>query len=163
MRIDIWSDVACRSCLEAKRHLDLAIAAYADPVDLVFHAFEVDGDAVGVSTLDAHRLLVLARHEGVQAEVVDRLLRAHLSEGRDIGDLFTLAEIGIEAGLDGHRVRQWLAGDHGLEEVEEELATARDLGITTVPTFVINRRYVVQGVQEPATFLRVLEHVSRAA
>ena len=163
MRIDIWSDVACQSCYTALEHLDLAIAAYGEPVHLAFHAFQVDADESGVDTLDAHRLLVLARHEGVQAEVVSRLMRAHLVEGRDLGDLFTLAEIGIEAGLDGDRVRQWLAGDHGLEEVEEELATARDLRITTVPTFVIDRRYVVQGAQEPATFLRVLERLSHAA
>jgi predicted DsbA family dithiol-disulfide isomerase len=161
VRIDIWSDVASRTCYEAKQHLDLALAAYREPVDVVFHAFLEDPD--GASTLDAHRLLVLARHEGLQAEVAERLMRAFLIEGRDPSDLFTLADIGIEAGLDGDRVRQWLAGDHGLEEVEEELAAARDIGITVAPTFVINRRYVVQGAQEPPTFLRVLERVARAA
>jgi predicted DsbA family dithiol-disulfide isomerase len=119
--------------------------------------------ALAVNTLDAHRLLVLARHEGVQVEAEERLMRAYFSEGRNVGDLFTLAEIGVESGLDGDRVRQWLAGDHGLEEVQEELATARDLGITAVPTFVIDRRYAVQGAQDAATLLRVLEQVSRAA
>ncbi|RZS90925.1 putative DsbA family dithiol-disulfide isomerase [Motilibacter rhizosphaerae] len=117
--------------------------------------------ALAVSTRDAHRLLALGRHEGVQPEVQERLFRAYFTEGRDLGDLFVLAEIGVEAGLDGARVREWLAGDHGAEEVEEELATARDLGITAVPTFVIDRRYAVQGAQEPATLLRVLEQVSR--
>jgi len=117
--------------------------------------------ALSVNTRHAHRLLVLARHEGVQAEVAERLMRAYFTEGRNVGDLFTLAEIGVESGLDGDRVRHWLAGDHGQEEVEEELATARDIGITAVPTFVVDRKYAVRGAQDPATLLRVLEQVSR--
>ncbi|RKS80557.1 putative DsbA family dithiol-disulfide isomerase [Motilibacter peucedani] len=119
--------------------------------------------ALAVNTRDAHRLLVLARERGLQAEAKERLLRAYFTEGRNVGDLFTLAEIGVEAGLDGDEVRSWLASDSGAAEVDEELATARDIGITAVPTFVIDRRYAVQGAQEAPTLLRVLERAAREA
>lgn len=209
MRIDVWSDVACPWCYIGKRRLETAIAAYGQPVEVVYHAYLLDpsapdearplnpyleakyGDAVpamqarvtelaaaegiefhlekahAVNTRHAHRLLVLARRRGVQIEAKERLLRAYFTEGRDLGDLFTLAELGIEAGLDGDEVRAWLASENDAEngnaEVEEELATARDLGINAVPTFIIDRKYAVQGAQESSTFLRVLEQAAREA
>ena len=205
MRIDVWSDVACPWCYIGKRRLETAIAAFGQPVEVEFHAYQLDasapteavslndhlgerfGDSVpemqarvtalgaaeglelhmetalAVNTRDAHRLLALARRHGVQAETNERLMAAYFTQGRNVGDVFTLAEIGVEAGLDGDEVRTWLASDSGTAEVEEELATARDLGITAVPTFVIDRRYAVQGAQEAPTFLRVLEQAAREA
>jgi predicted DsbA family dithiol-disulfide isomerase len=44
--------------------------------------------------------------------------------------------------------------------VREEIAHARALGITSVPTFVFEGTWAVSGAQEASTFLRVLEQVA---
>lgn len=121
---------------------------------------------LAVNTLDAHRLMRLAEREGgpgVQRALAARLFRAHFSEGLDVGDREVLARLAEEEGLDGRRVREYLASDEGAREVREEIDGARRLGITAVPTFVFDGKYAVQGAQPTSTFLQALETVAREA
>ncbi|MFG1694952.1 DsbA family protein [Nonomuraea sp. NPDC049309] len=60
------------------------------------------GSGYRVSTLEAHRLIALAYEKGgaaLQDRVVERLLRAHFVEVRDISDAAVLTEIATDAGL----------------------------------------------------------------
>lgn len=122
--------------------------------------------ALAANTLDAHRLLRLAEREyapPVQHALKERLLQAHFSAGQDVGDHEVLARLGEEAGMDGDRVRAYLASGEGRAEVRDEIAQAQRLGITAVPTFVIEGRYAVQGAQPASAFLQVLEQVAAEA
>jgi predicted DsbA family dithiol-disulfide isomerase len=118
------------------------------------------------NTLRAHRLLWLAEREG-GAEAQDRLsealFRAYFTEGRNVADPETLVAAAGEAGLDPARVRAFLTGDDGAAEVAEQIRLAGDLGVTAVPTFVIDGRWAVVGAQEPDTLLQVFEQVSAGA
>ena len=86
----------------------------------------------------------------------------NFSEGRDVGDAEVLTEIAARAGMDAQRVRDYLGGGEARAEVLAEIEQARGLGITAVPTFVLDGTYAVQGAQPTATFFSVLEEVSRA-
>lgn len=123
----------------------------------------IDWDsALHVNTLTAHRLLRLAREEygaDIQRTVMERLFAAHFSQGGDISDHDQLTQLAVAAGMDEDRVRAYLASDEGLDELREELEHARRLGIQSVPTFVFDGQYAVQGGQPSATFLQVLEEV----
>jgi len=119
--------------------------------------------AVEVNTLLAHRLLHLAESEygaPVQADLKERLLRAHFTEGVNVGDRAALTELAVAAGLDGDRTTAYLAGDEGAAEVRAQLAEARAMGISAVPTFVFEGKWAVQGGQEADTFLQVLRQVT---
>ncbi|WP_405012089.1 DsbA family oxidoreductase [Kitasatospora sp. NBC_01539] len=119
--------------------------------------------ALHANTFLGHRLLHLAETEygaAVQGELKERLLKAHFSDGVDIGDRTQLAAVAVAAGLDGDRVAAYLAGDEGADEVRAQLAEAQALGISAVPTFVFEGRWAVQGGQEADTFLRVLQQVA---
>jgi predicted DsbA family dithiol-disulfide isomerase len=111
------------------------------------------------NTINAHRLIGLAGRAGVQDPVVEALFRAYFLEGRDIGDLGVLAEIGVAAGLEGKVLRDYLAGTDDVERVKNEDATARKMGIQGVPCFIFNRKYAVSGAQEPEVLLQVMERV----
>ncbi|GAA0678837.1 DsbA family oxidoreductase [Kitasatospora atroaurantiaca] len=129
----------------------------AEGIDYDFDA------ALHANTFLGHRLLHLAETEygaAVQGELKEALLKAHFSDGADVGDREQLAEIAVGAGLDRDRVAGYLAGEEGAEEVRAQLAEARTLGISAVPTFVFEGRWAVQGGQEADTFLRVLEQVT---
>jgi predicted DsbA family dithiol-disulfide isomerase len=99
------------------------------------------------NTLSAHRLLRWALVEGKQREVAEALFMAYWNQGRDVGDHATLAEIAGSCGMDGSKVLADLATDKDSEAVLKEMAMAQKMGVTGVPTFIINRRYGVVGAQ----------------
>ena len=97
--------------------------------------------AAGVigSTLPAHELLHLAADRGLGGEVAERLLHAHFEEQRPVFDVDSLVELAAEAGLDAAEVRAALTDRRYLPAVTEDIATARALGATGVPFFVVDR------------------------
>jgi len=115
---------------------------------------------VRITTLPAHRLLWLAGREGVQDAVGEALFRAHFAEGRNLADPQVLAEAAAAGGIPAGRVQAMLASDEGLAEVRAGMGQAQALGIQSVPTFVIDGRYAVQGAQPPEVFAQVLEKVA---
>ena len=112
---------------------------------------------VRASTRDAHRLMLLATHEGVADAVGESLFRAHFAEGRNIADHAVLADVGESAGLARQLVLDFLASDAGKEEVDAEVAQAQTLGIRAVPTFVFDGQLAVQGAQPPELFAEIFE------
>lgn len=118
---------------------------------------------VRASTRDAHRLMLLAAHEGVADAVGEALFRAHFAEGRNIANHAVLADVGESAGLARQLVLDFLATDAGKEEVEAEIAQAQSLGIRAVPTFVFDGQLAVQGAQPPELFAEIFQKLGHAA
>ncbi|WP_029434084.1 DsbA family oxidoreductase [Blastococcus sp. URHD0036] len=114
-------------------------------------------NGVSGNTLLAHELLHLAAERGVQDTAKERLLHAHFEEGRSVFDVDSLAALGAEVGLDEDEVRAALADHRFRPAVEEDIATARALGATGVPFFVVDRRYGASGAQPAELLLQVLE------
>lgn len=112
-----------------------------------------------VNTGRAHELLHHARAHGRQGDMNERLMAAHFTEGRDVGDPSTLADLAAEAGLDRDEAAAALDDRRHRDAVEEDIATARSHGITGVPFFVFDGRYGVSGAQEADTFAAALEQV----
>jgi predicted DsbA family dithiol-disulfide isomerase len=98
------------------------------------------------NTFDAHRLIALASSQGQQAKMLERLFRAYFSEGHLVSDHQTLARLAEEVGVtDASSV---LADDEAFAaEVRRDEAVASQIGITGVPAFILNRRFVVSGAQ----------------
>lgn len=117
--------------------------------------------AIAANTFDAHRLIAWAAVQQRQADMLEALQRAHFTGGVDLGSRPALAVAAASIGLDGAAALAYLQSPAGTEAVNADLAEARELGITSVPTFVIDGKYAVQGAQEPATLLAALEEISR--
>jgi predicted DsbA family dithiol-disulfide isomerase len=103
----------------------------------------------GANTFDAHRLVQLAKAEGMQDAMKERLMRAYHTEGEALGDRETLARLALEVGLPENEVRDVLAGDRYAAEVREDERTAMELGINAVPFFVVDRRFGAAGAHPP--------------
>jgi predicted DsbA family dithiol-disulfide isomerase len=117
--------------------------------------------AVTANTFDSHRLIAWAAGHARQAGMLDALQRAHFTDGADIGSRATLAAIAGTVGLDPAAALAYLESDAGTSAVDADLAEARELGITSVPTFVIDGKYAIQGAQESATILAAFEEITR--
>ncbi|MEV4540167.1 DsbA family oxidoreductase [Micromonospora echinaurantiaca] len=119
------------------------------------------GRAVAANTFDAHRLVAWATDQGRAGELVEALYRAHFTDGVDVGSRDALAALAAEVGLDAAEARRFLDSDERVAELTADLAAARQLGVTSVPTFVLAGKYAVTGAQEPATLLAALAEVQR--
>jgi predicted DsbA family dithiol-disulfide isomerase len=108
------------------------------------------------STFDAHRLVHLAGEHGLQDAMKERLLRGYFSEGELMSDPETLVAAGVEVGLAEQEVRELLAGERFAADVRDDERTAGELGISAVPTFVIDRKLGVSGAQPPQALLELL-------
>ncbi|MGW0804788.1 DsbA family oxidoreductase [Nonomuraea sp. NPDC002799] len=105
--------------------------------------------AVAVNTMTAHRLRWLALHEHgakVQATLATALFDAYFRDGVNIADHTRLTELAERVGLDGGRVRTFLASEEGSAEVREQVAAALREGVTTVPRFVFGDGTLIVGV-----------------
>ena len=119
--------------------------------------FHFERIRVTPNTRDAHRLIRHASEAGAADAVVEALFNAYFIEGRNIGDRPTLAEIADEAGLDREATARFLAGREGAEEVLAEDMSARRIGISAVPCFIFDRKYVVSGAQEAEFFFPLFD------
>jgi predicted DsbA family dithiol-disulfide isomerase len=118
-------------------------------------AFRMDR-ALRANTLLAHRLLWLAEATGDQYALKERLLQAYFCDGFDISNLDVLAVCASEVGMAHDKVRDFLLSDDGIGDVHGLLAIAAEAGITAVPTFVFDGRWMVPGAQDAATFVSVV-------
>ena len=72
---------------------------------------------------------------------------------------FTGGGGGVVAGLHETVVRDLLAGDdHGID-VRTDLALANQIGITSVPTFVLDQKFGVSGAQPVEVMLNAIRQV----
>jgi predicted DsbA family dithiol-disulfide isomerase len=130
------------------------LTAIAAADGLVFH-FE---RARPGNTFDGHRLLHFAREAGagMQDALKERLLVAYFGEGAEIGQPETLVRLAAEVGLDPLECASVLAGDRYSDEVRADELEARELGVTGVPYFVVDRKFAIPGAQDASTILSVL-------
>jgi predicted DsbA family dithiol-disulfide isomerase len=112
---------------------------------------------VVANSYNAHRLLQMAKQYHLASEAEEHIFIAYFTEGKDIYDVATLTEIGVQIGLNKEAVQQMLAGKEYAAEVAADLREAEQIGISGVPFFVFDRKYAVSGAQAIDTFLHTLE------
>ncbi|WP_310257380.1 DsbA family oxidoreductase [Fictibacillus barbaricus] len=111
------------------------------------------------NTFDAHRLTMFAKSQGLMKEMTERILRAHFTESKHIGDHETLTELAVEVGLDRRDVEKMLASDEMADAVRADEQTARQYNITGVPFYLINKKYALTGAQPTDVFVQALNKI----
>jgi predicted DsbA family dithiol-disulfide isomerase len=115
------------------------------------------------NTFDAHRLLFWAGEQGAQQQrdLKMALLRAYHGEGRNPSDPAVLAEVAESVGLDRKQAEDIVAGDRYAQEVRDAEQHWHSLGISAVPSVVINNRHLIQGGQPPELFEQALRQLAQ--
>jgi predicted DsbA family dithiol-disulfide isomerase len=108
------------------------------------------------STFDAHRVIHLAAEHGLQDAMKERLLLAYFTEGELVSDHATLIRLAVEVGLPDDEIRLALSDESATAAVRDDEQDARRLGITSVPTFVVDRALGVSGAHPPDALLALL-------
>lgn len=139
-----------------------AIQAYAPVVEHSEAAglkINFEGIKRTPNTIDAHRLIHWAGIEGRQTAAVDALFQAYFVDGRDIGDRAVLTEIAGAIGMESHLVSQLLDGDADRDEIRARDAHSREMGVRSVPTFIVGQRHAVPGAQPPELWHKVIREL----
>src|SRR5690606_7115495 len=110
-----------------------------------------------VNSHKAHQLIQFAKTKNLGNEAEERLFRAFFTEGKSIADLDTLTQLGKDIGLDEQELQAAFTDKKYAELVQKDIQEAREIGVTGVPFFVIDRKYAVSGAQPPQVFLETLQ------
>lgn len=117
------------------------------------------------NTFDAHRLLHWAGEVGAaqQRALKHALLSAHFTEGENPGAREVLLRCAAQAGLDATRAAAVVDGDEYADAVREREQLYRQAGISSVPSVIVNERYLIQGGQPPELFEQSLREIAAEA
>jgi predicted DsbA family dithiol-disulfide isomerase len=136
-------------------------------VQAVFERVRASGRGYGIefafekiqlraNTLVAHRLVHWAQKLGDAERLVERLFVAQFQRGEYVGDPAELRKIATECGYRGEEVAAYVASDQGVAAVRELERQAHDMGISMIPTFVIDGRRVIVGAEDPSVLAEAI-------
>ena len=108
------------------------------------------------NTLQAHRLIHWAQQRGEAEQLVERLFVAQFQRGEYVGDVALLTQIAAECGYPPAEVAAYLASTQDVDTVRSQEAEGRAAGIRQVPTFIVDRRLVVVGAEDPAVLAEAM-------
>ncbi|MBN9670583.1 DsbA family oxidoreductase [Roseibium aggregatum] len=134
-------------------YAQIATAGAEEGIDFAFDAI-----ALSPNTLDCHRLILWSRADDLQDEVVERLFQAYFLKGEDLTKSETLVRISEEAGMQSDLVEQLLETETDLDKVRDQIAKAQESGVSGVPCFIIDGRFVLAGAEKPETIAAALLH-----
>ena len=86
-------------------------------------------------------------------------MKAYFTDGLDVSNFDTLANIAEEVGLSKEGAFKVLENGDYRGDVREDVSLASQFGVQGVPFFVFNRKYAVSGAQPTEVFLDVLKKV----
>ncbi|MBO0749036.1 MAG: DsbA family oxidoreductase [Porphyrobacter sp.] len=118
------------------------------------------------NTFEAHKLLrwALAVHgPEAQSRLSEALFRAHFQQRRPIGERKVLLDIAEEQGFE--RAAAAAALDEEALAIATRMEERRglEMGINSVPSFIVNGRYLIPGAQEPEVYAATLRKVAEMA
>ena len=128
--------------------------------------FHPEGRKRVYNTFDAHRLLHWAHAEASpagQVKLKRELLNTYFCLAVTLDDKANLLDAVKRAGLDINRAKLILDGNEFTAEVRASEQKYLGLGINSVPSFILNDKYLIQGAQPAQTLEQAIRQVSQEA
>ena len=112
------------------------------------------------NTLDCHILLHYAAEQGKQTELKLALFNAYFTQGLDVSDQAVLLNTIEEVGLNKTEAQAVLNDEQYKKTVQEEESKFKHMGISSVPSFIINNKYLLSGGQPVESFKQALAEIA---
>lgn len=112
------------------------------------------------NTFDAHRLVKWAAAFDKQTAMKQALFEAYFGFAEDVSKAEILQKCAYKAGLNADDALKVLQSEQFADEVRAEETQYQQAGISSVPAFVINQRYLISGAQDPATLATSLKQIA---
>jgi predicted DsbA family dithiol-disulfide isomerase len=115
------------------------------------------------NTFSAHQLLLWADEHGHrQSEIMMAFFKAYFTNNQDISDCSVLLAIVKSLGLETDQLADRLTHQQGARDVRTLQHQWQQLGITAVPTYIINEKYLISGGQTKEAFIQGLREIISA-
>lgn len=111
------------------------------------------------NTFDAHRLVKWAAEFNQQTAMKLALFDAYFGRAESVSERDVLLRCAEHAGLDRQRAAAVLDSNDYADAVREDENTWQQAGVTSVPAFVINQKYLISGAQEPESLVGILQQI----
>lgn len=122
--------------------------------------FNFDGKRIMINSFDLHRLLTWAASEGKQTELKLAFFKAHFTDLIYLNEQEQLLDVVQSVGLDRARAKQILDSGEYFQDVRSEQNTLQQMGITSVPTFIINDQFALTGGQPSDAFVQAFKQIA---
>ncbi|PHR61667.1 MAG: frnE protein [Robiginitomaculum sp.] len=122
--------------------------------------FNFDDISIRPNSMKAHLLMKWAGGQGKAHLAAEALFKAFFEMGQDVGKIETLTKIADTIGMDAELVDELLRSDRDIDTIQNALAFFNQLGIHSVPTFIYNGEFAVQGGQLPEVHTHALQRAS---
>jgi predicted DsbA family dithiol-disulfide isomerase len=107
----------------------------------------------------AHEATEYARVHGKGNEFHKVVFRKVYADGQDPSQWEVLRSAAEEVGLDADEMQREVENEKYMAEVVDKVRWAYQIGVTGVPTYVINDRYAIVGAQPYEVFKGALEQI----
>ena len=144
------------STLEQQKESKQNMTNVGKELDFTFDYFD---EMIMVNTFEAHILLEYAKEHGKQTELKMCLTTAFFSERKDVSTREILKQALQTVGLNSDEGLAKLDNDEARKEIRTKQNYWKNLGVTSVPTIVFNRKSALTGAQPVATFKQVLSEL----
>ena len=108
----------------------------------------------------AHEATEYARERGKGNEFHKVVFRNIYAEGQDPSRWDVLRIAAEEVGLDAEEMQREVENEKYMATVVDQVRWAYQIGVTGVPTYVINNRYAIVGAQPYEVFKSALEQIA---
>ena len=131
---------------------------YAEGLKYNIH-FQFDKISITPNSFASHKLLALAYKANIQTEIMESLFYDYFIEGIDIGNHEELIRIAKLHNIYDDRTSDYLTSEEDKQNLLAEEEYAQELGVKGVPCFIINKEFVLFGVQDKQRFLDILKKI----
>ena len=119
-------------------------------------------DRLASSTLKSHRLIQwITKNRGceVAEAVYNDLNHRHFVDGKKLNDADMLCDAAATAGVDRDEAMRFLESGEGLEEIGDAQEMLQEMGIHSIPNFVIGGKVVVSGAVHAAELVQIFRRL----
>lgn len=116
-------------------------------------------NAIIANSFDAHRMIQFAKTKGLGDQLEEALFKAYFTDGKNIGEINDLLEIGVSIGIEKLALKAVLESEQYTNEVKNDISEAQQIGVRGVPFFVFDRKYAISGAQPISVFTETIEQV----
>ena len=125
------------------------------------HGMEFNSPDRIYNTRIAHEATEYAREHGKANEFHKVVFRKVYADGFDISQWDVLRSAAEEVNLDAQDMQSVVESGKYTAQVAEQVRWAQQIGVTGVPTYVINDRYAIVGAQPYEAFKNALAQIAK--
>ncbi|EEA22392.1 hypothetical protein TMatcc_008164 [Talaromyces marneffei ATCC 18224] len=114
------------------------------------------------NTRDSHRLVWLAKKYSpeIESKTIDELFKSYFEKEGDITDLETLRAIASTVGIpDADFQKAIVDSDECGKEVDRAILHVQMKGVSSVPNYLVQGKYQLDGARDPKTFVGIFEKI----